>query len=118
MARSARRASVWSFSRSMKYCTSSSGSMPRIFSCSSSGSPARKAGSFRREKPGPLGQQGASAGIAGIVASAYVEDDFGAMNDAAGDGAGFGAEGGLRMDTKGLRNNNFPFSVADACVFG
>ena len=55
---------------------------------------------LRREEPDPLRQQGASAGIAGIVASAYVEDDFGAMNDAAGDGAGFVAEESLWMETK------------------
>jgi hypothetical protein len=55
--------------------------------------------SLRREKSGPLRLQGASAEIAGIVAGGYVEDDFGAMNEADGDGTGFRAEGSLWMDT-------------------
>ena len=56
--------------------------------------------SLRGEKPGPLRQRDARVKIAGIVASAYVEDGLGPMNEVAEDGAGFVAEGGLWMETK------------------
>ena len=62
--------------------------------------------------------QGASAEIAGIVAAlreaprgplralrggAYVEDDFGTINEAGEDGTGFTAEGTLWMETTKAR---------------
>ncbi|MFH1531830.1 MAG: hypothetical protein ABIK09_13985, partial [Pseudomonadota bacterium] len=41
--------------------------------------------SLRGEKPGPLRRRGARVEIAGIVASAYVEDGLGPMNEAGED---------------------------------